>query len=105
MISVSVFDWSILLVTCVLLSIYIGLYYYTKELPQQQTKATCSAAGGAFLGPLSYGCAICNKILMLLLGLVGVTTYFIPLQPYLGVLSIGFLLYGIYVLVEQKQSV
>ncbi len=96
---VSVFDWAVLIVTSILLGAYVGMHYYKKSsINAQNTKATCSAAGGAFLGPLSYGCAICNKILVLLLGFVGVTTYFVPLQPYLGVLSIGFLLYGIFVL-------
>lgn len=100
---VSVFDWTVLFVTSILLGVYVGMYYHKKSNASSNTsgdstKATCSATGGAFLGPLSYGCAICNKLLVLLLGLVGVTTYFIPLQPYLGVLSIGFLLYGIFVL-------
>ena len=92
----TIYEWFILITTAVLAGTYIGLYYYKKE--QQSTKAVCSATGGSFLGFLTYGCAFCNKILIFLLGISGVMTYFLPIQPYLGVASIGLLSYGLYTL-------
>ncbi len=88
------YEWFILITTAILGGIYIGLYYYKKQ--QQNTKATCAATSGSFLGFLAYGCAFCNKILIFILGVSGVMTYFLPIQPYLGALGIILLSYGIY---------
>ncbi len=91
-------DWSILAITSLLIGAYVGLYFYNKE--RQSNKAVCSATSGGIFGFLTYGCAICNKILIAIIGFAGITTYFMPIQPYLGVLSIGLLGYGIYDLKE-----
>ncbi|MEK6868502.1 MAG: hypothetical protein AABX98_06790 [Nanoarchaeota archaeon] len=88
------YEWFVLITTVILGGIYIGLYYYKKQ--QQNTKAACAATSGSFLGFLAYGCAFCNKILIFLLGISGIMIYFLPIQPYLGVASIGLLFYGIY---------
>ena len=90
----TIYEWFILVITVVLAGSYMGLYYYKKE--QQSTKAVCSATGGSFLGFLTYGCAFCNKILLFLFGFSGILTYFIPIQPYLSLASIGLLSYGLY---------
>lgn len=91
---VSWYDWLVLILTSLLAGTYIGLYYYKKQ--QQTTKAACTATSGTFLGFFSYGCAICNKLLVFLLGFTGVITYFMPVQPYIGVLSIFLLSYGLF---------
>jgi len=91
---VNFWDWVILAITSVLIGVYVGLYYYKKK--QQSTKAVCAATSGGILGFLTFGCAICNKILIAILGFVGVTTYFMPIQPYFGLVSVGLLGYGIY---------
>ncbi len=99
-------EWFVLITTAVLGGSYIALYYYRKE--QQSTKAVCAATSGSFLGFLAYGCAFCNKILIFFLGISGVMTYFLSIQPYLGAVSIGLLSYGIYDLskdaVQKKQT-
>ncbi len=90
----TLYEWIILIITTILVGMYIGLYYYKKE--QQNTKSACAATSGGFLGFLTFGCAVCNKILVFILGISGVMTYFLPIQPYLGIVSIGLLSYGIY---------
>jgi hypothetical protein len=47
--------------------------------------------GGAVLSFFSVGCPICNKVIVLLLGLGGAMTIFNPLRPFLGLASIGLL--------------
>ncbi len=87
------YDYIFLVLTALLSGAYIGLWYYTKKT---QTKCNYAATGGAVGGFLSFGCAICNKILILLLGVTGVVTYFMPLQPVLGIISLILLSYAVY---------
>src|SRR5260370_22840212 len=49
------------------------------------------AFGGALLSFFSVGCPICNKVVVLLLGLGGAMTIFNPLRPLLGLASIVLL--------------
>ena len=46
------------------------------------------AIGGGLLSFLSVGCPICNKVVVLLLGISGAMTFFNPLRPFLGIASI-----------------
>lgn len=87
------YDYIFLFLTPALAGAYIGLRFYTRR-----TKKKCSyaATGGALGGFFSFGCAICNKLAVLLLGLSGVAAYFSPLQPILGLLSILLLGYAVY---------
>ena len=82
-------EWTSLIVTSSLIGIYIGLTYYGRKTATKKCNVTATA-GGVF-GFLTFGCSICNKILVLLLGVTGVLTYFEPVRPALGVLSIGLL--------------
>lgn len=43
---------------------------------------------GGFLAFLAIGCPVCNKLVILALGVSGALTYFEPLQPVLGVASV-----------------
>ncbi len=47
--------------------------------------------GGALLSFFSVGCPVCNKVVVLLLGLGGAMTIFNPLRPFLGIASIVLL--------------
>lgn len=49
------------------------------------------AVSGGLLSVLAVGCPVCNKIVLLLLGTSGALTYFEPIQPILGLLSVGML--------------
>src|SRR5215471_7426849 len=52
---------------------------------------TWRAFGGALLSFFSVGCPVCNKVVVLLLGLGGAMTIFNPLRPFLGLASIVLL--------------
>lgn len=86
------FDQVFLLTTAILSGIFFGMYYYAK-----QTTSVCSfsATGGILAGIFSFGCAICNHLLIFVFGISGVLTYFAPLQPILGVISIIVLIFAI----------
>lgn len=91
------YDYVFLVLTALLLGAYAGLFYYNKHSSiSSSNKCNYTAAGGAVGGFFSFGCAICNKLLVFLLGLSGVIAYFMPLQPILGVISIVMLSYAVY---------
>jgi hypothetical protein len=51
--------------------------------------------GAALLSSFAVGCPICNKLIVALIGVSGALSYWAPLQPVLGVLSIVLLATGL----------
>jgi hypothetical protein len=51
--------------------------------------------GGGLLTVFAVGCPVCNKLVVAALGAGGALTYFAPIQPILGLLSVGLLLYAL----------
>ena len=47
--------------------------------------------GGGILAVLAIGCPVCNKLVVLALGFSGALTYFAPLQPVLGAVSVALM--------------
>lgn len=91
------YDYTFLILTALLTGVYASLYYYNKSSKESlDKKCNYTAAGGIIGGLFSFGCAICNKLLVFLLGLSGVIAYFMPIQPILGVISIAVLGYAVY---------
>ena len=86
-------EYASFLTTSLLLGAYIGLTYY-----QRKTKSvTCdaSATTGGIFGFLTFGCSICNKILVFFLGVAGV------FLSYIGFKwrdAIGAFIVGIYII-------
>ena len=92
------YDYLFLALTATLSGVYAGFWYYNKNNNKSiSNKCNYTAAGGVIGGLFSFGCAICNKLLVFLLGLSGVMIYFMPLQPTLGVMSIAILSYAVYI--------
>ena len=76
------YDYVFLILIALLSGAYTGLWHYNKHSSKPiDNKCNYTAAGGAVGGLFSFGCAICNKLLVLLLGLSGVVAYFMPIQP------------------------
>ena len=91
------YDYVFLVLTSILSGAYIGLWYYNKNNQKNiNSKCDYAATGGAVGGFFSFGCAICNKLLIWILGLSGVIAYFMPFQPILGVISVILLSYTVY---------
>src|SRR6266487_354714 len=60
-----------------------------KTTPGKRSRAgTGRAFGGVLLSFFSVGCPVCNKVVVLLLGLGGAMTIFNPLRPFLGLASL-----------------
>ncbi len=62
------------------------------------------AVGGGLFSVFAIGCPVCNKLVVLALGTGGATTYFAPVQPILGFLSVGLLLYALRVRLAAQRA-
>lgn len=51
--------------------------------------------GGGLLSVFAIGCPVCNKLVVLALGAGGALSYFAPVQPILGFLSVALLGYAL----------
>lgn len=60
--------------------------------------------GGGLLSVFAVGCPVCNKLVVLALGMSGAFTYFAPIQPLLGLLSVGLLGYALRVRLSRESS-
>lgn len=71
-------------------AILVGLIAGTYTLP---VRASCQGkvTTGGILSLLAIGCPICNKIVVLLLGISGALAFFAPLQLYIGIVSVVLL--------------
>ncbi len=91
-------DYAIWIVSVLLLGPLLSLMTLypmpsQKAAPRTRSLAgTGRAFGGALLSFFSVGCPVCNKVVVLLLGLGGAMTIFNPLlRPFLGLASIVLL--------------
>ena len=77
-------------------SVLIGLALALRN-PRSRRGETqaVQAVGGGFGTVLAVGCPICNKLVVALLGVSGALNVFAPLQPLLGIASIGLLGVGV----------
>ena len=90
-------DYVIWVVSALLLGPLLALMtlYPMPSHKVAQGKGSLLGSGRAFAGTLlsffSVGCPVCNKVVVLLLGLGGAMTIFNPLRPFLGLASIALL--------------
>ena len=77
---------------------YVSLYLHQKK---ENKKCNVSAASGGIFGFLGFGCSICNKILILFLGVAGVLTYVEPYRPFIGFVGVGLMSYAVYTKYEE----
>ena len=77
-------------VTAVLEGLLCATYVRTTAEPR-----TAPLLGGGLLATLAVGCPVCNKLVVLALGVSGALTYFAPLQPVLALSSLALLAYAL----------
>jgi len=94
MIPVNSLDYIFLILTAILIGTYLSFNRYKKKHPNK--KCTAAAYSGGIGGFLGFGCVLCNKILLLILGAGGVLTYVEPYRPIIGSAGIGLMGYAVY---------
>ncbi len=60
--------------------------------------------GGGLLSVFAIGCPVCNKLVVLALGSGGALSYFAPVQPLLGFLSVALLGYALHARLAAERS-
>lgn len=68
-------------------SAFAGAFVYQRSLAAEPI-GDRFAAGGVVVGLLSFGCPICNAVLLALFSSSALMTYFDPLRPLLGGVSV-----------------
>ena len=81
------FDYVIFALTIALVAALAATY----ALPLACSTRERSLTAGGLLSFFAVGCPVCNKLVVLALGWSGAMTYFAPLQPFIGLLSIVLL--------------
>lgn len=60
--------------------------------------------GGSLFSVFAIWCPVCNKLVVLALGTGGAMTYFAPVHPVLGFLSVGLQIYALRVRLAGERS-
>ncbi|MBI2847967.1 MAG: hypothetical protein HYX83_02215 [Chloroflexi bacterium] len=88
-------DYFIWLATGLLAGLFAGTFTLSKK-----AGASGRAASGGLLSFLAVGCPICNKLIVLLLGVSGALTFFAPLQVFIGIASLALLVWALHLRVQ-----
>jgi hypothetical protein len=80
-------NYPILAATALLGGLVVATYVRSPVESAGLTKVT----GSGLLSAIAIGCPVCNKLVVLLLGTSGALTIWAPLQPILGLVSLGLL--------------
>ena len=59
---------------------------------------------GGFISFFAVGCPVCNKLVLLALGSSGAISWFAPIQPFLAVISLLFMLWALNVRLINQDS-
>ncbi len=91
---ITMLDYILLGLTSLLSGLYASFHLHQKK--HGNKKCAITAASGGVSGFLGFGCSVCNKVLVLLLGISGVLTYIEPYRPVIGFAGVGLLGYAVY---------
>ncbi len=86
-------NYPVLAATAVLSGLIFATYIRTGAAPT--TRQTRISLGSGMLSMFAVGCPACNKIAVLLLGMSGAINLWAPIQPALGVVSVGLLAWAL----------
>lgn len=88
-------DYPVWAVSAVLLGLTAATYVRVAGAHTFAPDRSGRTAGATLLSTFAVGCPICNKLVVAVIGVSGALSYWAPLQPVLGVLSIVLLSTGL----------
>lgn len=94
MIEVKMIDYIFLSLTSILLAVYFTLVIARRK--QVKQSGGNLAFSGTLFGIFSFGCPICNVILVTIFGATAILTYFEPYRSWLGIVSVVMLSLAVY---------
>lgn len=92
-------DYVILAVTSALIGLIFAIRLEpAEEASSQELALTVDRQGtrtiwGGFVSFLAVGCPVCNQAVVALVGVSGALSWWAPVQPIIGLLAVGLLLY------------
>lgn len=88
-------DYPVWAISAVLVGLTAATYVRVGDVPPAGPDRARRTLGATVLAGLAVGCPICNKVVVGLIGVSGALSYWAPLQPVLGMLSVALLLAGL----------
>ncbi|MGA8116460.1 MAG: hypothetical protein WCA46_22625 [Actinocatenispora sp.] len=85
-------NWPVLAVTAILGGLVAATYV---RAPGADTRGSRTGTIGGVLSWLAVGCPVCNKLVVLAVGMSGALRWFAPIQPLLAVASVVLLGYAL----------
>lgn len=84
-------DYLILAITAALIGLILAIRpaERTDDFESQETRTLV----GGFVSFLAVGCPVCNQAVVALVGTSGALSWWAPIQPVVGLIAIGLLLY------------
>ncbi|KPC71797.1 hypothetical protein ABZ038_12585 [Streptomyces sp. NPDC006349] len=73
----------------------VGPLVTSSQATVPERPRTARALGAGLLSAFAVGCPICNKLVVLAIGVSGALSYFAPVQPVLAVASIALLVHAL----------
>ena len=84
-------DYVILAVTAALIGLILGIRPdVDEEILEAQDRTT---VWGGFVSFLAVGCPVCNQAVVALIGTSGALSWWAPVQPIVGLVAVGLLVY------------
>ena len=83
-------DYVILAITAALIGVIFAI---RPDLSDESVRQEARTLGGGFVSLLAVGCPVCNQVVVALVGTSGALSWWAPVQPIVGVLAIGLLLW------------
>jgi hypothetical protein len=97
-------DYPFWVAGAVLVGLLAATYVHRLETESSAGSHGEKILGGGLLSVFAIGCPVCNKLVVLALGAAGALTYFAPVQPALGFLSVGLLFYALHARLRVERS-
>ena len=88
-----------------LIATYVRESFTDPEIAAESTnKSLRLGTLGGFISFFAVGCPVCNKLVLLSLGSSGAISWFAPIQPFLAVISLLFMLSAVNVRLSNQDS-
>lgn len=97
-------DYVFLALTALLVGLIVATYMVPLRPDATLTSGEGKLTAGGLLSFLAVGCPVCNKLVVLALGMSGALRFFEPIQPLLGVASLGLLAYTAWYRLRQLRT-
>ena len=88
-------DYPIWALSSVLVGLTAATYVRSSGIQVSSPDRSRRTLGATLLSALAVGCPVCNKLVVSLVGISGALSYWAPVQPVLGTLSVGLLAVGL----------